>query len=108
MPIYDLHKNIEILKIDDIHKCITLGIVNEMVSDRCPAIFKNYFEIKENSFDLRTRDQLTIPLTRLTLGQHAARVKGASLWNKIDKSLLNYRLKKTLKQHLTKFDLNKY
>ena len=108
MPTNDLHKNIKILKIDDIHKCNTLGLVNEMVSDRCPAIFRNYFEIKENSYDLRTRDQLTIPLTRLNLGQHAVRVKGASLWNKIDKSLLNYRFKKTLKQHLTKFCLNKY
>ena len=96
MPINDLHKNMKILKIDDIHKCNTLGLVNEMVSDRCPAIFRNYFEIKENSYDLRTHDQLTIPLTRLTLGQHAVSVKGASLWNKLDKSLLNYRLKKTL------------
>ena len=108
MPTNDLHKNIKILKIDDIHKCNTLGLVNEMVSDRCPAIFRNYFEIKENSYDLRTRDQLTIPLTRLNLGQHAVRVKGASLWNKIDKSLLNYRFKNTLKQHLTNFFLNKY
>ena len=108
MPTNDLHKNIKILKIDDIHKCNTLGLVNEMVSDRCPAIFRNYFEIKQDSYDLRTRDQLTIPLTRLILGQHAVRVIGASLWNKIDKSLLNYRFKKTLKQHLTTFCLNKY
>ena len=70
-----------ILKIDDTHKYNTLGIVNEIVSDRCPAIFRNYFEIKEKSYDLRTRGQLTIPLTRLTLGQHAVRVKGASLLN---------------------------
>ena len=68
MPTNDLHKNIKILKIDDIHKCNTLGIINEMVSDRCPVIFKNYFEIKENYYDLRTRDQLTILLTRLSLG----------------------------------------
>ena len=108
MPTNDLHKNIKILKIDDIHQCNTLGLVNEMVSDRCAAVFRNYFEIKENSYDLRTRDQLTIPLARLTLGQHAVRVKGASLWNKIDKSLLNYSCKKTLKQHLTKFCPNKY
>ena len=62
MPTNDLYRIIKILKIDDIHKCNTLGIVNEMVSDRCPAIFRNYFKIKENSYDLRTRDQLTIPL----------------------------------------------
>ena len=69
------------------------------------ALFRNYFEIKGNSYDLRTRDQLTIPLTWLSLGQHAVRVKWCSLWNKIDKSLLNYRFKNTLKQHLTKLYL---
>ena len=30
MPTNDPHKNIRILKIDDVHKCNTLGIVNEM------------------------------------------------------------------------------
>ena len=105
MPNNNLHKNMKILKIDDIHKCNTLGLVNEMVTDRCPAIFRKYFEIKGNSYDLRTRDQLTIPLTRLSLGQHAVRVKWSSLWNKIDKSLLNYRFENTLKQHLTKLYL---
>ena len=47
MPTNDLHKNIYILKIDDIHKCNTLGLVHKMVSNRCPAIFRNYFEVKE-------------------------------------------------------------
>ena len=68
MPTNDLHKNIKIPKIDAIHKYNTLGIVNEMVSDWCHVIFRNYFEIKENSYDFRTPDQLTIPLTRFTLG----------------------------------------
>ena len=95
IPTNNLLKNIEILKIDDNHKWNTLGIVSEMVSDRCPALYRNYFEIK-NSNDLRTRDQLIIPLTRLGPGQHAMRVNGPSLWNKIDGSLLDYRLKKQL------------
>ena len=30
MATNDLHKNIQILKIDDVRKCNTLGIVNEM------------------------------------------------------------------------------
>ena len=76
IPTNELHKNIKILNIDDIHKCNTLGKVNEMVSDRCSAVFRNYFEIKENSYDSRTCDQLTITLTRLCLGQHMVRLKG--------------------------------
>ena len=76
-----------------------------MVSDRYTAIFRNYFEIKVHSYDLNSRDQLAIPLTGLHLEQHAFRVKGVSLRNKIDKSLLNYRLKNikaTLNQTLSK------
>ena len=76
-----------------------------MVSDLKTAILRNNFEIKVNSYDLNSRDQLAIPFTRLHLEQHAVRVKGVSLWNKIDKSLLNYRLnniKATINQILYK------
>ena len=63
--------------------------------------------MKVSFYDLNSRDQLAIPLTRLHLEPNAVRVKRVSLWNTIDKSLLNYRLK-TLKQQLTKFYQNNY
>ena len=38
-----LHKNMKILKIADVHVpvCNTLGVVNEISSNRCHEIFKN-------------------------------------------------------------------
>ena len=35
-----LHRNMKILKIADAHVCNTLGVLNEMGSNRCPEIFK--------------------------------------------------------------------
>ena len=103
-----LHRNMKILKISDVHVCNTLGVVNEMGSNRCPEIFKNYFKIKTNHYDLRTKKQMVIPPSRISLGDQAVRIKGASMWNKLDKDLLQYRFKTTLKQHLTQYYLKKY
>ena len=103
-----LYRNMKILKIADVHVCNTLGVVNEMGSNRCPEIFKNYFKIKTNHNDLRTKNQMVIPPSRISLGDQAVRIKGASMWNKLDKDLLQYRFKTTLKQHLTQYYLKIY
>ena len=68
-----------------------------MGSNRCPEIFKNHFKIKTNHNDLRIKNQMVIPSSRISLGDQAVRVKGASMWNKLDKDLLQYRFKTTLK-----------
>ena len=39
--------HMKILKIVDVHVCNTSGVVNEMDSNRCPQIFKNYFKNKD-------------------------------------------------------------
>ena len=96
-----------ILKIADVHVYNTLGVVNEMGSNRCPEIFKNYFKIKTNHYDLRTENQMVILPSRISLGDQAVRIKGAFNLNKLDKDLLQYRFKTTLKQHLTQCYLKK-
>ena len=57
---------------------------------------------------LRGKNQMVIPPSRISLGDQAVRIKGASMWNKLDKDLLKYRFKTTLKQHLTQYYLKKY
>ena len=107
-PTNVLHRNMKILKIADVHVCNTLGVVNEMGSNRCPEIFKHYFKIKTNHYDLITKKQMVIPPSRISLSDQSVRIKGASMWNKLDKDLLKYRFKTTLKQHLTQYYLKKY
>ena len=83
-----LHRNMKILQIADVHICNTLGVVNKMGSNRCPEIFKNYFKIKTYHYDLRTKNQMVIPPSRIALDDQAVRIKGASMWNKLDKKPL--------------------
>ena len=62
-----------------------------MGSNRCPEILKKYFKIKTNNYDLRTKNPMVIPPSRISLGDQAVRTKDASMWNKLDKDLLQYR-----------------
>ena len=79
----------EIPKIADVHVCNTLGVINEMGSNRCPEIFKNYFKIKTNHCDMRTKNQMIISPSGITLGDQAVRIKGASMWINLVKTSWN-------------------
>ena len=41
-----VHKMLNILKIEDIHKTKVLAIVNSCVMNKCPATFEQYYNIK--------------------------------------------------------------
>ena len=77
----------KILQIADVLVCNTLGVVSDMGSNLCPEIFKNYFKINTNHNDMRTKNQMIIPSSRIPLGDQAVRIKNASMWNKLDKDL---------------------
>ena len=107
-PTSILHKNLNILKINDLYKCSVLSFVNDTQIGKCPKIFEKYFQKKRNNYDLRRKDQLDIPPARLTLGDRAVRIKGAKLWNDIHKDLKIYKCKMTFRKHLMKWHITKY
>ena len=80
----------KILKRVDVYVCNNLGVVNEMGSYR-PEILKNYFKIMNNHYNMRTKINMTAPPSRISLGDQVVRIKGTSMWKKIDKNLLKYR-----------------
>ena len=61
-----------------------------------------YFELKQNTYDLRTRRQMTVPQDRIVLGDIQSRFRGAQLWNRLPKDMLERRFKKSFKTNLTK------
>ena len=61
-----------------------------MGNNRCPYIFKIYFKVTTNHNDMKTKIQMIIPPSRISLGDQAVRIKGASMWNELDKDLLKY------------------
>ena len=76
-----LHSNLSVLKVQDIFKCSILSFVNKCRSNRCPDVFKNYYEIRESHYELRHNGRLEVPAARIDIGQNRCEVKGARLWN---------------------------
>ena len=107
-PTNILHKNLNILKINDLYKCSILSFVNDTQIGKCPRIFEKYFHKKHSHYDLRQKGKLDIPPARLTLGDRAVRIKGAKLWNDIHKDLIPYKCKISLIRHLMKWYVSRY
>ena len=107
-PTNILHNNLNILKINDLYKCSILSFVNDTQIGKCLKIFEKYFHKKHSHNDLRQEEKLDIPPARLTLGDKAARIKGAKLWNDIHKVLIPYKCKMSLKRHLMKWHVSRY
>ena len=89
-----LNKMLNICKVNDIYVCCLLNFVNDVLCGRCPDVFKNYFEFRRNVYDVRRKGQVKIPAARLPFGDKAVRIQGASIWNKLDASVVPFRLKK--------------
>ena len=107
-PTNILHKNLNILKINDLYKCSILSFINDTQIGKCPRIFEKYFHKKHSHYDLRQKGKLDIPPARLTLGDRAVSIKGAKLWNDIHKDLIPYKCKISLKRHLMKWHVSRY
>ena len=76
-----VHKELSLLKIDDVHIAKVLFFVNECRSCRVPDMFVNYYEIWATGLNLRNRSSLDIPWTRTDMGLSRCDIKGARLWN---------------------------
>ena len=103
-----LHKEINVLKVTHLGESSVLGFVNKVVRGHCPEIFHSYFEIKRNAYDVRTKGQLVMPQTRIQFGDHAVKVKGCLLWNRINKNMLKHRFSKSFKEHLVRCYISMY
>ena len=66
------------------------------------AVFQDYFELKRNTYDLRTKAQIIVPPARIVLGDKQIRIKGAQLWKRLPKDMLESRFEKSFKTILTK------
>ena len=70
--------------------------------------FELYFQKRQNNYDVRHKNQFVVPVVRLCLGEKAVRVTGASLWNRLHKDMVQYRLMKCFKGKLKNYYISKY
>ena len=77
----ELHHQLSLLKVVDIHNVNVLSFVYECRSGRCPTLFSNYYHVREAGYDLTQNDRLHVPMARTDIGQSCYKFKGARLWN---------------------------
>ena len=102
-----LHRELHILKVSDITTVKTLLLVNNILLGVCPDHFKNYFQLRETNYDLRS-NKLNVVRTRTKLASFGIYVRGANLWNNFSDALKKYRYQKNFKKYVIKHFIDKY
>jgi hypothetical protein len=77
----ELHKELNILKINDALKLTTLAFVYKCLNNDTTEYFHNYFTNNEHSYNTRRRHDIAKHKVRTSLGQSTTHYQGASLWN---------------------------
>ena len=101
-PTDEIHENMNLLKVSDIYECNVLTFVNDIMMKRCPDSMQQYYPKRRNIYDVRVKNQLIVPQVRMSVGDRAVRVAGATLWNNMHKDMTQYRLRKWFKGRLIK------
>ena len=106
-PTNDLHRELNILKVNDIFLSNTLTFVNCCLRGDYPVYFRDYYVYRNVTYNLRNND-LFVQRTRTVLGSLASSVQGAKLWNELAENLTHQKLKKNFKKHLVQFYIRTY
>ena len=102
-----LHANLKILEIKDMYEVNIIAFVNKCISKDCPQIFHDYYVRQPHRFQ-GYNQKLVVPRVRIDVGELSVKVKGAWLWNKLNKNLKNKAHFKSFKNILTKHYVKRY
>ena len=91
-----VHKELSLLKIDDVHIAKVLSFVKKCRYCRVSDIFANYYKIRETGLNLRDRSSLDIRWDRTDMGLSRCDIKGARLWNQYLQTTIQLSYKKEL------------
>ena len=103
-----LHRNLSLLKVSDIHTVSVLCFVNNCRAARCPGTFCNYYQVRQTERELRNKDHLDVPWARTDMGLSSCNIKGARLWNENFPAVNPHLFKKNFKTRVTKYFIEKY
>ena len=86
----ELHKELNILKVEDIAKQEILTFVHNFFANKLPPVFDNYFETFETCHNRNTRsgaNKIKITKHKTNIASLSIKIKGAYLWNKLSNDL---------------------
>ena len=107
-PMYLVHKELSLLKIDYVHIAKVLSFVNECKSCRVPDMFVNCYKIRETGLNLRNRSSFDIPWARTDMGLSRCDIKGVRLWNQYLQTTNQLLYKKSFHKQLSKSLIRTY
>ena len=90
-----LHRDLSLLKVSDIHTVSVLCFVNNSRASRCPETFCNYFQVRQTERELRNNDHLDVPWGRTVAGISSCYIKGVRLWTE-NFAIVNFYLYKNV------------
>ena len=80
-----LHKELDVLLIEDLAKQELLTFVHNYFSNNLPPVFDNYFEMVNHSYQTRNGpNSIRIKKHKTDIAAASVLVKGAKLWNDLD------------------------
>ena len=107
----ELHKEFDILKVEDVVKQETLTFIHNYFDDKLPPVFNKYFETFETCHHRNTRsgaNKIKPPNHKTTTAALSIRIKGASLWNKLNNELKSISNTKTFRNKYKRSILDSY
>ena len=97
----DLHRNLNILKVEDMHSSSILSLVHNCTNGKTIPAFEYYFITRETFQTIRTRNIQNIITYRCgTIGQKTVHDIGAHLWNNLSNELKNIESKNVFKKRI--------
>ena len=103
----ELHRNLHLLKVEDIYKSKILCFVNQCLLGRCPPCFNDYYVENNPVYNIRRR-ALFVPRSRIELGANSTKIQGAKLWNGLSDDIKDHRFKKNFNKHIIKHIISGY
>ena len=104
-----LHKDLKILKVDDIYEVNILTFVGNCLNGKCPKIFENYYNYQHQQHSLRdSRPKLTVPRHRTEYAFDSVRIKGAVLWNSLSTEIKSKATLKSFRKILKSHYIGRY
>ncbi len=110
MPTNDLHKELRILKVVDVHKLFTLRLIYQHQTSKLRITFKEYFKVRNkiHNRDTRNNKKLNILKAKTNYGYNSIKVIGSKIYNQVPEDLKNVETEKKLKQLVKIYLLSKY
>ncbi len=88
-PTKDLHRELKIIKIEDVHKLFTLRLIHQHQTHKLPITYKDYFKFRSEIHSRATVNNidLHIPKAKTNYGYNSIKQIGAKIFNQLPEGI---------------------